>query len=348
MASPEPPVPSRTNIDIPLPELSAERKKQLDSLSRRVVDLTELANRGPGLGGHRTDGSTLVRYLGANNWNVDKAEEQLRAAASWRQQWDMDSIFTRWDLEAYERCLAPWWLSGGWLGHGKHGQPVVLERIGRCQFPDLVKAIPWEVLLRLDVVFCNRFLGALEEDALRRGTPLTPALVIIDVHGFGLEQAQFQAARTLSQIVKSRTLLLTEVTDKVLIIRAPAIFQRAWSLFNYLLEPGTRAKFEVAGGEEDSLQVLRKYVDNDLIPEYLGGKFHFGGDPDCSLQLAPGGPPPQQAIDRLLELTVRDGVVLPAAKDCMADFCSSRSSSPRSPARSTLEEDDKPRRCCGS
>jgi len=348
MASTELPVLSRTNIDIPLPELGAERREKVDSLSRRVEDLTELAMKGPGLGGHRTDGSTLVRYLRGNKWNVDKAEEQLRTAASWRQQCDMDQIFTRWDLEAYERCLAPWWLSGGFLGHTRHGQPVALERIGHCHFPNLVKAIPWEVLLRIDVVSCNRLLGALEEDALRRGTPLMPALIIIDVHGFGLDQAQFQAARTLARIVRSRNLLLTEVTDRVLVIRAPPVFQRAWSLFSYLLDPGTRDKFEVAGGAEDSLQVLRKYVDNDLIPEYLGGKLNIGGDPECSLQLAPGGPPPQQAIDRLLELTVRNGVVMPAAKECLAVSSSSRSSSPRSADMSALDEDAKPRCCCGA
>jgi len=225
---------------------------------------------------------------------------------------------------------------------------VALERIGHCHFPNLVKAIPWEVLLRIDVVSCNRLLGALEEDALRRGTPLMPALIIIDVHGFGLDQAQFQAARTLARIVRSRNLLLTEVTDRVLVIRAPPVFQRAWSLFSYLLDPGTRDKFEVAGGAEDSLQVLRKYVDNDLIPEYLGGKLNIGGDPECSLQLAPGGPPPQQAIDRLLELTVRNGVVMPAAKECLAVSSSSRSSSPRSADMSALDEDAKPRCCCGA
>jgi len=52
----------------------------LDSLAGRVTDLTELANKGPGLGGHRTDKFTLLRYLRSRNWSVDAAEKQLREA----------------------------------------------------------------------------------------------------------------------------------------------------------------------------------------------------------------------------------------------------------------------------
>ena len=54
------------------------------------------------------------------------------------------------------RCLAPWWLSGGFLGHGLQGEPVALERLGRCSWPKLCNKLDFEVLFsRLSLDFMS-------------------------------------------------------------------------------------------------------------------------------------------------------------------------------------------------
>jgi len=293
LASEAPPVYSIKPLDLRLPELEPDQKEKLKALAQRTADLA--AN-----GGHRTDNATLLRFLSARKGNVEKAEILLREAAAWRKEMDIDRVFTHWNLEAYERCLAPWWLSGG-LVPGRWGQPVGFEYIGRCNFPRLLASLPWEAILRIDIVHCQRVLAALEEYALRRDQPFAPITLVVDLRGFGFEHVQFSAARSLSRLVASRNLLLTEVADRILLIHAAAAFARAWALFKHLLDPGTAEKIQVVG-KEDSLDVLRQYMDDDAIPGYLGGTRHINGDPECRLLFAPGGTPPPSAISRLVAL----------------------------------------------
>lgn len=76
---------------------------------------------------------------------MKKAEKKLREAIKWIEENDVLHATDTWDLEAYERCLAPWWLSGGFLGHGLQGEPVALERLGRCSWPKLCNTLDFEV-----------------------------------------------------------------------------------------------------------------------------------------------------------------------------------------------------------
>eukprot|EP00931_Biecheleriopsis_adriatica_P074733 TRINITY_DN48738_c0_g1_i1.p1 TRINITY_DN48738_c0_g1~~TRINITY_DN48738_c0_g1_i1.p1 ORF type:complete len:435 (+),score=91.23 TRINITY_DN48738_c0_g1_i1:47-1306(+) len=284
-ASSEAPKPCATPFKIRLPALTREQEQQLSALTERVADLE----------GHRRDPSTLLRFLRARKYDVAAAEKQFRQAIEWRQQHDIDRVFTHWNLEAFERCLAPWWLSGGLFGHGRDGQPIAYERLGRCNFPKLAQSIPFELLLKLDIVHCERSIAALEEDCLRRGVPLQGVIVVMDLDGFGFDQVQFSAARTLSKLVESRTLLLTEITGKALVVRAPPAAARAWSLFSNLLDPGTAAKVEVVTVQKTP-QTLRKYIDDVDIPAFLGGSKCVKGDPECRTILAPGGLPPPAAL----------------------------------------------------
>jgi hypothetical protein len=281
-------------LDIMLPELSLEQKDKLTALSYRVLDLTTI-------GSIRTDPCTLLRYLRARKGNVEQAEILLREAAKFRQKHDINRVFTHWNLEAYEQCLAPWWLSGGWAGHGRNGEPIAFERLGRCNFSKLTDQLPFEDLLKLDILHSCRSLAAVEDDAIRRGMPLIPVIVVMDLQGFGPDQIKFGAMRKLAQLVESRSLLLTEVTGKIIAVNAPPAAAKAWALLKHLLDPGTAAKVEVVA-KADTHRVLLEHMEEHVIPAYLGGTMHVEGDPECRKVLAPGGLPPPDALSRFRAL----------------------------------------------
>jgi len=308
MATTQLPDYSLLNLDMKLPELSAEQQDKLADLSTRVADLTSA-------GSIRTDPSTLLRYLRARKYNVAQADKFLREAAAYRQKHDIDGVCTRWNLEAYQYCLEPWWLSGGFLelrpyesyqlGHARDGTPVAHERLGRCNFAKLQTMLTSDQLLKLDIVHSQRCIAALEEDAMRRAVPLKPILIVMDLEGFGWDQVNFKAARSIAALVESRCMTLTEITGKVLVVNAPQAFTRAWSLFKHLLDEGTRAKVEVVA-RENTYQMLLDHIDEQEIPAYLGGLKHINGDPECREVLAPGGLPPPAALARFAEL-LREG-----------------------------------------
>lgn len=288
-----PPTYSLVPLNLPIPVLSADQAATLEIFTRNVQDLADA--------GARVDQATLLRYLRAKKFQLQKAETLFRKAMQWRKDNDLDRIATHWDLEAYERTLAPWWLSGGIIGVGLQGQPVALERIGRCKWPHMCDALPFEVLQKLDAVHCMRCLAAVEEDSLRRGVPFTGTTLVVDLHGFGWDQAQPRAAYMLSQMTTARTLIMPETVKELLFIRTPQAFVYAWSAFGHLLDPNTKHKVQMAT-EADTLPLLRKYLRDDQIPGYLGGSFCHNGDPECRQVLAPGGFPPEAALNRLRHL----------------------------------------------
>lgn len=289
---------SQEPLDLRLPPLSPKEEMSLGLLEHSVADL---ANEGV-----RVDRSTLLRYLKATKGKEKKAESMFRRATKWRKDHDVDGALAHWDLEALEECLAPWWVSGGLMGHGLNGEPVAWERIGHCSWPKLCAQLPFEILQKIDLVHCMRSLGACEEDALRRGVPFLGSVMVLDLHGFGIEQAQLKAAWTLAKLNEYRSLLLPETVKTILMVRTPASFVYAWSMFSHLLDPSTKEKVQMAT-EADTLKMLLRYMSEDNIPAYLGGKLHIDEDPECRKILAPGGCPPLAARERLMSQMKRSG-----------------------------------------
>jgi len=294
-----PPAYSLEPLDLPLPELSDAQAESVAELGRRVRKYSHK---------HRTDPCTLLRFLRARKYDVDRAERYFKKAVSYWNKWGVRDALTTWNLEAYERCLGAWWLSGGFLGHGLKGQAVAYERLCRCYWPKLVGVLPWHDLVRLDIVHCLRCLAACEEESLRSGLPLGNGILVQDCDGFGWDQVSFSASVAMGRLVKARNFLMPECLSTILVIRAPTSWNYAWSMFKHTLDAGIRAKVKVARPGAESLALLREYISDDEIPAFLGGKKHIQGDPQCRQVLSPGGLPPKEALDRFRDLLTSNGV----------------------------------------
>lgn len=288
---------SLVNLDLPLPPLeSQEERAGLKELSMRVTDL-----KAPG---ERTDLATLLRFLRARKGKADAAEAYLREALRYRAEMDIHRMETHWDLKAYDGCFAPWWVRGGIIGHSLEGGIVGFEKFGACCFPQLLQQLPFAALQKLDAMHMVRTLAAFEEDSMRRRVPLGNAILILDMDGLGFEDCKPSVARAYGKLVKYRDMLMPNTLKHVLLIRAPRVFSVAWSMTKNFLDPVTRDKVEVVSGDAKSLAMLRKYISDDIIPAYLGGKLCIDGDPECGKFLGASATDrvPQDAIDHLLEL----------------------------------------------
>eukprot|EP00913_Durusdinium_trenchii_P003974 g3681.t1 len=106
------------------------------------------------------------------------------------------------------------------------------------------------------------------QDSIRRGVPFTGVTLVIDLKGFKWSDAQFGAAQLLAYL--QRSFLLPETCHRILFIRVPSPFAKAWAMFSYLLDPGTIAKVQMAT-ESETLTLLKKFIGEEVIPAYLGG-----------------------------------------------------------------------------
>lgn len=270
-------------VDLPLPDLAPSEKENLLEFSRRVADLTAT--------GIRSELPVLLRFLRYKSGSVDAAEELFREAIQWRRENDVDKALSHWDLELYEEFVAPWWPTGGILGHGRDGRPVCLERLGSCDPGWLLGVFSQEIAQRVDIVHCMRFLGAIDEDCRRRKVPFEGVTLVIDLKNLGWHHLKLNVVRKLLKLFEGRKLLVAGCAHRILITNAPYVFFQAWSfLKNLLLYPETAALIQVADSSR-SLELLRKYIDDAQIPECMGGKRVVNGDPECKQLLAPGGSP---------------------------------------------------------
>lgn len=264
----------------------------VQKLQRRLADLSDC----------RTDFGTLLRFYREGDGKPPAAEEAFRAAMDWQRQHDVGRALTHWNLELYERVLASWWPSGGFLGHGREGEPVALERLGRADWSTLYDNVPYEVLQKMDIVHCLRTLSGCEEDALRRGEAFVNATLVQDLEGISWSRFKPSSLKTLGKLLKTRMYLVPRTGRRVLIVNAPPAFVRVWSTIkNLVVHPSTAQLIEIVG-KARTLEVLRKYLDDDVIPAYLGGTRTIDGDPECRTLLAPGGTPPQEALTRVRQL----------------------------------------------
>lgn len=291
----QPPMYSLQNMNLPLCNATPDESDKVRALQRRLGTLSTA---------HRTDLATLIRYLRARDGDIDKAEALFREAAQWKLDVGAYQSLSSWNLEVYERCLAPWWPCGGFIGHGLQGEPVGLERLGICNFSKLTELLPWDAFQKIDIVHAQRSLAALEEDALRRRGPVGNAILIVDMEGFALSHWGYHALVKMAKIIEGRSFILTEVTKCILLVRSPPLTAIAWAMLKPLLDPATAEKFHFVS-TRNTPALLEKYVDLSEIPAYLGGNKIVNGDPECRQIVAPGGMPTAAAASRFFELLSR-------------------------------------------
>lgn len=74
----------------------------------------------------------------------------------------------------------------------------------------------------------------------------------------------------LLRIIETAEAHYPETMGLVLISRAPRVFPVLWTLISPFIDENTRKKFMINAGEP-VLTELTKYIDEQYIPEFLGG-----------------------------------------------------------------------------
>lgn len=76
--------------------------------------------------------------------------------------------------------------------------------------------------------------------------------------------------QALLRIIEVAEAHYPETMGLVLIARAPRVFPVLWTLISPFIVENTRKKFMINAGET-VISELKKYIDEEYIPEFLGG-----------------------------------------------------------------------------
>ncbi|XP_030029822.2 protein real-time isoform X1 [Manduca sexta] len=252
-----------------LGELTPMQESRLLQLRKWIADLQK---------GKVPSDTTLLRFLRARDFNVEKAREMLSQSLLWRKKHQVDRILSEYETPDVVKQYFP----GGWHHHDKDGRPLYILRLGQMDVKGLLKSIGEDGLLKLTLHVCEEGLKLLEEATRSEERAVQAWSLLVDLDGLNMRHLWRPGVRALLRIIQIVEANYPETMGRVLIVRAPRVFPILWTIVSTFIDENTRSKFLFYGGK-DYLQPggLLDYIPKDLIPDFLGGPcksfVHEGG-----------------------------------------------------------------------
>nr|CAD7199101.1 unnamed protein product [Timema douglasi] len=211
---------------------------------------------------------TLLRFLRARDFNVEKARETLSQSLVWRKKHQVDRILSEYRTPQVVQNYFP----GCWHHIDKDGRPIYLLRLGQMDVKGLIKSIGEEGLMQLTLHVCEEGLQLMEEITRTLGRPVSTWSLLVDLEGLNMRHLWRPGIRALLNIIEMVEANYPETMGRVLIIRAPRVFPILWTLVSTFIDEHTRSKFLFYGGNDyQAAGGLVDYIPQEYIPDFLGG-----------------------------------------------------------------------------
>ncbi|CAA9997720.1 unnamed protein product [Nesidiocoris tenuis] len=212
--------------------------------------------------------STLLRFLRARDFHVEKARHFLSESLSWRKKHGVDKMLSEYKVPPLVETYFP----GGWHHYDKGGSPIYLLRLGQMDVKGLLRTVGEDGLLRLTLATCEEGLRLMEEATLSSNTPVSSWCLLVDLEGLNMRHLWRPGIRALLHIIEIVEANYPETLGRVLIVRAPRVFPILWALVSTFIDDVTRTKFLFYGGNDyQGPGGLSDYISEEYIPDFLGG-----------------------------------------------------------------------------
>ena len=213
-------------------------------------------------------------YLDFYRGNKDKAFIKYKETQDWRKEenvWEIHRLphpmFER-IKEAYPHIIH---------GHSKTGQVVIYENPGKMNLKQLFRSGCEVSDMLMHMTFFLEYIGncvstrsevrELNGGALNFGT-----VVVMDVRGASVTSLTGDVLRYLSQSGALQSAHYPNVLKRVFVVNCPFWLAGAWSTVKGIVPESVHVEIL---SESNALEAMRKYIDDDQIPEEYGGSSPF-------------------------------------------------------------------------
>ncbi|AQL04469.1 Sec14p-like phosphatidylinositol transfer family protein [Zea mays] len=228
---------------------------------------------------------TLLRFLKAREWHVNKAHRMLEDSLNWRMQNEIDSILEKpiIPVDLY-RSIRDTQLIG-LSGYSKEGIPVFAVGVGLSTYDKASVTVNYYVQSHIQInEYRDRFI--LPTVTKKYGRPITTCIKVLDMTG--LKLSALHQMKIVTAISTVDDLNYPEKTETYYIVNAPYIFSACWKVVKPLLQERTRKKVHVLRGcgRDELLQIM----DYSSLPHFCrqegsGSSKHSSGDADNCFSL---------------------------------------------------------------
>ncbi|XP_076654861.1 real-time isoform X1 [Halictus rubicundus] len=244
-----------------LGKLDMIQESKLVQLSQSIKEL-----RGSSVPGD----ATLLRFLRATEFSVDKAKDMLTQSLHWRKKHQIDKLLEEYEMPQVVKDYFP----GGWHHFDKDGRPLYILRVGQMDVKGLLKSIGEDDLLLLALHVCEEGLLLMEEATNSSGHPISEWTLLLDLEGLNMRHLWRPGIKALLRIIEIVEINYPETMGRVLFMRAPRCFPILWTLISTFINENTRKKFIFYCGtnyQEEGPGSLTEYISSEIIPDFLGG-----------------------------------------------------------------------------
>lgn len=225
------------------------------------------------------DYHTLLRFLKAREFNIEKTIQMWEEMLKWRKEFGTDTILEDFEFEELEEVLQ--YYPQGYHGVDKEGRPVYIERLGKAHPSRLMRITTIDRYLKYHVQeFEKALLEKFPACSISAKRQICSTTTILDVQGLGMKNFSRTAANLLASMSKIDNSYYPETLHKMYIVNAGPGFKRMlWPAAQKFLDSKTIGKINVL--EPKSLGKLLEIIDASQLPDFLGGSCTCSTDGGC-------------------------------------------------------------------
>ncbi|KEG08036.1 hypothetical protein DQ04_08171030 [Trypanosoma grayi] len=254
------------------------------------------------------------KYLKARGWNADNAMEMITTTMTFREEKNADTMdlfpcvfplrgYDEEDLcrtlelsytgkpeeaELCYRAIAPYY-SAGYHYWDKEGHPVLYDFSGRARVKELMSSAslvtPVGKQAKDTITAYHLYMNLVQErlvqyadvlNVAKGGRRILGTTVVFDAEGLHLGMISSQILDVVRAILQMDQKYFPEVLHRLFVVNCPGIVMHVYGLVKGSLDKNTQQKLSFCS-KSQSLEVLKKVIDEDKIPSILGGSCKCSG-----------------------------------------------------------------------
>ncbi|XVF70981.1 hypothetical protein PTKIN_Ptkin11bG0205700 [Pterospermum kingtungense] len=268
----------KRKIDYRVPSVSiedvrdAKEESDVHELRQKLIQKDLLPPR-------HDDYHTLLRFLKAREFNIEKTIQMWEEMLQWRKEFGTDTILEDFEFDELEEVLQ--YYPQGYHGVDKEGRPVYIERLGKAHPSRLMRITSIDRYLKYHVQqFERALLEKFPACSIAAKRQICSTTTILDVQGLGIKNFSRTAANLLAAMTKIDNSYYPETLHKMYIVNAgPGFKKMLWPAAQKFLDAKTIGKINVL--EPKSLGRLLEIIDASQLPDFLGGSCTCSTDGGC-------------------------------------------------------------------